>query len=184
MSLLGSRRLSVFTLGGQRIDLLNLRLSLIDRNFDHRDYEALLALDMQSPETPHFGSHPPTPVPKRRIEALKIMKKRSMASDNNSNNGNGCSSPDKAGNNMMKKGSSAAISKGGMHDDSTTTTNSNNSSSSDDIVCSICLDTFEDDTLVMKLPCGHEFHDCCAQDWFTRKGMRSTCPNCNREVFK
>jgi hypothetical protein len=183
MSFLGSRRLSVFTLGGQRVDLLNLRLSLIDRNFDHRDYEALLALDTQSPETPHFGSHPPIPVPKRRIEALKIMKKRNMASNNS--NKNSCSSPDKAGNTTKKKGSSSVISRGGLDDDSSNNNNNNNNKgSSDDIVCSICLDTFEDDTLVMKLPCGHEFHDCCAQDWFTRKGMGSTCPNCNREVFK
>lgn len=147
MSLLGPRRLSVFTIGGQRIDLLNFRLSMIDRNFDHRDYELLLALDTRSAETPNFGSHPPTPVPKRRIEALQLMKKDS----NNNNSG---------GNNKGSLGSG------------------------DDIVCSICLDTFADDVLVMKLPCGHEFHDGCAQDWFARKGMGSTCPNCQRQVFK
>ncbi|KAH6631597.1 hypothetical protein F5144DRAFT_547682 [Chaetomium tenue] len=40
----------------------------------------------------------------------------------------------------------------------------------------ICLDGFEDESLVCALPCYHVFHAVCIADWFNTE--RDTCPLC------
>ena len=46
-----------------------------------------------------------------------------------------------------------------------------------DKICSICLDTIEDDSSLYKLmPCEHEFHADCIVKWFRKK--EDACPNC------
>ena len=46
-----------------------------------------------------------------------------------------------------------------------------------DKICSICLDTIEDDSSLYKLmPCEHEFHADCIVTWFRKK--EDACPYC------
>lgn len=45
--------------------------------------------------------------------------------------------------------------------------------------CSICLEQFEPDTNVKKLPCGHVFHPICVDIWFE---VSSRCPLCRSDA--
>jgi hypothetical protein len=50
--------------------------------------------------------------------------------------------------------------------------------------CPICLDDFEDDSVVSTLMCRHIFHISCIQRWFRgeqNEGRRSECPICLRK---
>ena len=44
-----------------------------------------------------------------------------------------------------------------------------------DVVCSICYDDDEDQTIIRKLKCGHEFHLSCIDLWLTNN---KSCPIC------
>mmetsp|Transcript_43396 Transcript_43396/g.68720 ORF Transcript_43396/g.68720 Transcript_43396/m.68720 type:complete len:237 (-) Transcript_43396:26-736(-) len=46
--------------------------------------------------------------------------------------------------------------------------------------CIICLEEYEPDTRVVRLPCKHAFHPVCAARWFCQGKRR--CPLCNRCV--
>lgn len=45
--------------------------------------------------------------------------------------------------------------------------------------CSICLEDFCDGEEMMRLPCMHTFHSCCARDWLQRMAK---CPCCNFDL--
>lgn len=45
--------------------------------------------------------------------------------------------------------------------------------------CAICLEDFCDGEQMMRLPCMHVFHSCCAHDWLRRMAK---CPCCNFEL--
>lgn len=47
--------------------------------------------------------------------------------------------------------------------------------------CTICLDTFEEDTAITSLSCAHVFHAHCIQAWFDTK---LTCPVCLHDATK
>jgi len=42
--------------------------------------------------------------------------------------------------------------------------------------CCICLEDFEANATVLRLPCGHVLHQCCAKQWLTEG--RGVCPLC------
>ncbi|KAK9473131.1 uncharacterized protein V1510DRAFT_363859 [Dipodascopsis tothii] len=47
--------------------------------------------------------------------------------------------------------------------------------------CVICLEDYVPSvSLVMRLPCGHEFHEACITPWLTLR--KRTCPICKRDV--
>lgn len=43
--------------------------------------------------------------------------------------------------------------------------------------CAICICEYEDGEMIRSLPCDHEFHVRCIDQWFTQ---HNTCPNCRR----
>ena len=45
--------------------------------------------------------------------------------------------------------------------------------------CSICIEQFEDEDMIKILPCFHQFHAKCADDWLLRK---SVCPVCKFDI--
>ena len=45
--------------------------------------------------------------------------------------------------------------------------------------CAICIQGFEKDQVIYKLPCGHIFHKHCLDPWFEKK---STCPICRLDL--
>ncbi|XP_007042592.2 PREDICTED: probable E3 ubiquitin-protein ligase RHY1A isoform X3 [Theobroma cacao] len=47
--------------------------------------------------------------------------------------------------------------------------------------CSICLESFGDDDVLTRLPCGHRFHLACLDPWVRTCG---DCPYCRRSILK
>lgn len=47
--------------------------------------------------------------------------------------------------------------------------------------CCVCLDNFEDDERVLRLPCRHEFHDVCIAEWLRK---HRECPLCKDNVYE
>jgi hypothetical protein len=52
-----------------------------------------------------------------------------------------------------------------------------------DAPCSICLDAYARNQLVHTLPCGHAYHRCCVERWWT-SSARFACPLCNRSSMQ
>ncbi|KAG0680872.1 hypothetical protein C6P42_004596 [Pichia californica] len=48
-------------------------------------------------------------------------------------------------------------------------------------ICTICLDTFEDDDSVRGLICGHVFHQICIDPWLTTRS--ASCPICKKDLY-
>jgi hypothetical protein len=48
--------------------------------------------------------------------------------------------------------------------------------------CTICMESFNNDELVLKTPCEHCFHIECVKNWFTKESVK--CPFCRKEVCK
>ncbi|XWS39889.1 hypothetical protein CRYUN_Cryun18bG0093200 [Craigia yunnanensis] len=46
--------------------------------------------------------------------------------------------------------------------------------------CSICLDSFRDEDVLTRLPCGHRFHLACLDPWVRTCG---DCPYCRRSIL-
>ena len=49
--------------------------------------------------------------------------------------------------------------------------------------CTICFETFEAHSEVIRLRCGHVFHYVCIKTWSESKIKEPTCPNCNMVIF-
>ena len=199
------RRLSVFTVNGQHVDLLNLRLSFIDRNFDHRDYEALLALDENSSDN-CLGSHPPTALSEQQLASLPVRQfdkggwtlsaspsftmdaARSHEKCNDTSPATwweelqesvvNAFSQDKIGRSSQKKNK-----KNKSSSEYNRSTQHSACAAKTVETCSICLEDFCEGAMVLQLPCGHDFHADCARQWMKQKGLGVKCPNCQSEVF-
>lgn len=55
------------------------------------------------------------------------------------------------------------------------------SSDDEDNECSICLCEYQEDEVVAKLPCGHQFHRKCVASWLRN---HNTCPHCRKSFLK
>merc|ERR1719414_2142179 len=49
-----------------------------------------------------------------------------------------------------------------------------------DLQCSICLEAWSPSDVAPCIPCGHLFHEACAEEWCKRS---SQCPVCRAEFF-
>ena len=47
------------------------------------------------------------------------------------------------------------------------------------LVCTICLEEYEEGVMMMQLPCHHQYHHQCVQEWLRR---HSTCPLCKQDI--
>jgi len=45
----------------------------------------------------------------------------------------------------------------------------------DDVSCAVCLCDYTEGSVLRRLPCGHHFHRCCADEWLRRNKQ---CPLC------
>ncbi|KAF9109919.1 hypothetical protein BGX27_006997 [Mortierella sp. AM989] len=50
----------------------------------------------------------------------------------------------------------------------------------DPVECVICLEDFEDETELRVLPCRHEYHVACIDNWLTTR--KKFCPICKRDI--
>uniref|UniRef100_A0A1D1Y6W3 E3 ubiquitin ligase BIG BROTHER n=1 Tax=Anthurium amnicola TaxID=1678845 RepID=A0A1D1Y6W3_9ARAE len=53
-------------------------------------------------------------------------------------------------------------------------------SSQDEYVCVICCSSFENEDLLITLPCKHHYHSHCIKPWLK---INKACPICNVEAF-
>ena len=54
-----------------------------------------------------------------------------------------------------------------------------NLADTEDCTCLVCLQQYEENDLVKKLPCGHAFHNSCADQWLIRA---NACPCCRKPI--
>ncbi|GFR46837.1 hypothetical protein Agub_g8475 [Astrephomene gubernaculifera] len=53
-----------------------------------------------------------------------------------------------------------------------------------ELTCPVCLDMVEEGSLVMTLPCLHQYHAACVTPWLRQQGLLATCPMCKTPVFR
>jgi hypothetical protein len=46
--------------------------------------------------------------------------------------------------------------------------------------CSICKSNYDQDDVIIRLPCFHVFHNECAREWLV---SHHTCPECNVDLI-
>jgi len=49
----------------------------------------------------------------------------------------------------------------------------------DECTCLVCLSQYECDDVLRRLPCGHAFHICCADQWLLQT---NACPYCRKPI--
>lgn len=52
-------------------------------------------------------------------------------------------------------------------------------------VCSICIEAYEEQDLIVTMPCGHQYHKPCIYPWLKSNidcGNKPTCPMCKEEL--
>lgn len=143
-----------------RLQGLRLQLALLDREFDDLDYDALRALDGDNP--PGVASLSDTeinalPLHKHKARSNQVMSGNQLGSENGSSSQqvtaseNGSKKTDMVSPDTMSKGRD------------------------EDLTCSVCLEQVTDGELVRCLPCLHQFHANCIDQWLRQQ---ATCPVC------
>lgn len=145
--------------GGVPLDLLNLRLSLIERDFNASDYDMLLALDQVA-----GGLHRPPPVSDAQLASLPVRVHSSPAKGSGSGGGGGRPILEAAGPVAPARTESRLLgllpgvlrSKGSKGSPGTTAAAAAAAKAApveedDGPVCSVCLHTFADGTKVRRV---------------------------------
>lgn len=141
-----------------RLHGLRLQLSLLDREFDDLDYDALRALDVEnSPDVPSMSEE--------EINALPLHKYKGSSHSSQS----GWSS-------QQQETSSSSVNekKQDLGDSNGSTQNTE-----DELTCSVCLEQVNVGDLLRSLPCLHQFHAGCIDPWLRQQG---TCPVCKHRA--
>ncbi|XP_074366460.1 E3 ubiquitin-protein ligase SDIR1 isoform X2 [Apium graveolens] len=135
-----------------RLQGLRLQLALLDREFDDLDYETLRSLDSNNPPNTHSMSE-------EEINALPVHKYKVSNSQSD-------------GSAKQKAPSSSSLVQ-------ETELDKNSESLDDELTCTICLEQVTAGELVRSLPCLHQFHATCIDQWLHQQG---TCPVCKLMV--
>eukprot|EP00250_Pteridium_aquilinum_P011055 c19809_g1_i1 orf=124-978(+) len=139
-----------------RLQGLRLQLALLDREFDDLDYDALRALDGDNP--PGVASLSDT-----EINALPLHKHKALSASNQPTSENGSSSHQ------------VTTSENGLKKIDSVSPDTVMKGRDEDLTCSVCLEQVMDGELVRSLPCLHQFHPSCIDQWLRQQ---ATCPVC------
>ncbi|XP_020593845.1 E3 ubiquitin-protein ligase SDIR1 isoform X2 [Phalaenopsis equestris] len=150
-----------------RLESLRLQLSLLDRDFDDLDYDALRALDADSPEIPSMSDE--------EINALPVHKYKGKSRQGSASSRHSFVSID--GTSQQKSSSSLGSSSEKKQENSKADGTMRNSD--DELTCSVCLEQVVAGELIRSLPCLHQFHASCIDPWLRQQG---TCPVCKHRA--
>lgn len=138
----------------QMINPLNLRLTLVDRDFTEDDYEVLLALDRIAQLMDNaMGTRPQRGATVTELNELPTHVYKT---------------PQKTESDDRESGKDENEEKTKKLDEERN-------------VCAICLENFSDGDVVTTTPCFHQFHKGCIDTWLAQKAV---CPICKYELFK
>ncbi|BBN09811.1 E3 ubiquitin-protein ligase SDIR1 [Marchantia polymorpha subsp. ruderalis] len=139
-----------------RLQGLRLQLALLDRDFDDLDYEALRALD---------GDNPPgvASLSEAEIGRLPVHKYKGQPHQISE----GAPSPSQA--------SSAIAAETGTKKSESGALEATKQKYDEELTCTVCLEQVVDGELVRSLPCLHQFHAGCIDQWLRQQ---ATCPVC------
>ncbi|XP_004507171.1 E3 ubiquitin-protein ligase SDIR1-like isoform X2 [Cicer arietinum] len=134
-----------------RLQGLRLQLTLLDREFDELDYDTLHALNSDT------ASSTPS-MTEEEINALPIHKYKVPGPAIDGSTGLASSSSEAAEIKQDLKGTEGSV-----------------RGPEDELTCTVCLDHVKRAELVRSLPCLHQFHANCIDQWLRQQG---TCPVC------
>ncbi|KAG0489507.1 hypothetical protein HPP92_006370 [Vanilla planifolia] len=146
-----------------RLQSLRLQLALLDREFDDLDYDALRALDADSPDLPSMSEE--------EINALPVHKYKGQSQKSS------VSFQPKDGSVQQLPSSSSGSTAEKKSD--TCKADGNTKASEDELTCSVCLEQVVVGELIRSLPCLHQFHASCIDPWLRQQG---TCPVCKHRA--
>lgn len=150
-----------------RLQSLRLQLALLDREFDDLDYDALRALDADSPEIPSMSEE--------EINALPVHKYNGKSRQGSASSRQSFTSIDGTSQQLASSSSGSPTEK--KQDNSKADGSLKNSD--DELTCSVCLEQVVAGELIRSLPCLHQFHANCIDPWLRQQG---TCPVCKHRA--
>eukprot|EP00249_Psilotum_nudum_P001037 c13303_g1_i1 orf=486-1358(-) len=145
-----------------RLQGLRLQLALLDREFDDLDYDALRALDADNP--PGVAS-----LSEAEINALPVHKYKPPSQLLVSN----CQYSESGS--PSQQNLSPASNDTNLKKIDPGTSDSGMKGCDEELTCSVCLEQVVDGELVRSLPCLHQFHSSCIDQWLRQQ---ATCPVC------
>lgn len=149
----GGAPLVMHNSGGRQ--LLNLHLSMLNRELTSADYELLAQLDSR-----RQAGQPVRPVSDVELARLPVHRFRLPKAQ-----------PDAAGQPPQPQQQGGADGGGPSV------------ASAEEHVCTVCLEPFAEGVALMTLPCLHRFHCDCITPWLQQQGLDAVCPMCKTRVF-
>lgn len=211
--LLAERHDALVMFSNHHVNLLSLRLSLLDRDFTPADYDLLLALDeveasRQQAAVPQqrlaalpVHVHQGTPTHKRiqRVPFCGSISRRALFGSARAPTAAAAASEIESAADAYGEITPASCGAPGcagvpdrdggammpvLVEEIVECAESRDGAGDDDApLCAVCLEAFEDGEEVMSLPCRHEFHCSCMMPWFNSKGLQASCPVCKAVIF-
>eukprot|EP00877_Chromochloris_zofingiensis_P006179 jgi/Chrzof1/1814/Cz10g22060.t1 len=191
----------------RRVDLVNLHLSMVDRDFNSSDYDLLLTLDESQTSQP---AQPLTPEDLAQLSTHIHTATAATAGNASSLPAQtaGCSSCKTTSSlysSSVATGSSTVVSRVSSSGSSTVNPlltgmgpsqlNPGSAGTAKDLnpsfpdgydvqpLCPVCLDQYLGGDVIMTLPCQHRYHKGCITPWLQQQGRSATCPMCKSKVF-
>jgi len=148
-----------------RLHGLRLQLALLDREFDDLDYDALRALDADNP--PGVTAMSDTDISRLPV---RMYKGSSHTPVSESRPSSGVELPSEE----IEVNVVDSISEKRLVD-LEAGKQTNMVDPEEELTCSVCLEQVLDGEMVRTLPCLHQFHSACIDQWLRQQG---TCPVC------
>ncbi|KAL2630535.1 hypothetical protein R1flu_015221 [Riccia fluitans] len=139
-----------------RLQGLRLQLALLDREFDDLDYDALRALD---------GDNPPGVASMSDVEINRLPVHRYKGQPHQNSEGT----------TSQAQSSNAVAVDTGPKKSEVGAQETTKQKYDEELTCTVCLEQVVDGELVRSLPCLHQFHAGCIDQWLRQQ---ATCPVC------
>ncbi|XP_024396562.1 E3 ubiquitin-protein ligase SDIR1 isoform X1 [Physcomitrium patens] len=147
-----------------RLHGLRLQLALLDREFDDLDYDALRALDGDNP--PGVAGMSDTDISRLPVRMYKGSVQK-PAADQSQPSSKGEDPPCEEVVVDIVDASLESVDEGKQN------------VVEEELTCSVCLEQVVDGEIIRTLPCVHQFHAACIDQWLKQQ---ATCPVCKFRI--